>query len=102
MDGEQADLLRVHSLLAAANAAVERLIESGTGPLTPAEKLLTATAIQLARTIDPKSLAEGVRWAEAYQAGDEAWAVLRSVPGDNATVTYLGHLSREQRAILGR
>lgn len=102
MDGDQAALLRLHSLLGAANQLLENLIRDAAPPLTEAERLLASVAIQLARTVDAKSLAEGVRWAEAYHADQEAWAVIRSVPGDNATVTYFGRLSREQRQLLGR
>lgn len=100
MDDRDQQLLALSAQLRAALQTVERLSD---GPkMTDDERRIVAVSAMATERHQPRTRADVLRFAAAVEAGDEAWLVIRSVPGENRTdATYCSVLPGEVRKVLG-
>lgn len=100
MRDETHHLLRLRGLLDTAHEIVDRLADDA--PPTDEERAVLAAAMRAMNASQPRTRADIVRFVDAIQGGDEAWLVVRSIPGESRVeAVYTTKLSPSVRKNLG-
>lgn len=96
-------LLATRALLTSAAETIDRLVLADpNAPRSPEDREILAVTAMIAEGLRPRSKADMLRFARAVKAGDPAWLVVHSLPGEHrADASYHAHLAPEVRRALG-
>lgn len=83
MDDTTRTVLAARAMVVAAREMLDRALDTVIGvPRGDDDREIVATTAMITETYRPRSRADAVRFVRAVKAGDEAWLVVRSVPGE--------------------
>lgn len=100
---DEATIMRAVGHIDAAAEQLRRALEETR--MTGDELELASTALSAIGALGPRSRRDALAWARAVKQGFECWLVVHVVPEDDGTrleLRYHGHLTKEQRAVIGR
>lgn len=102
MKDQSRELLAIRSMLSSTIERIDLLaLEDDEVPRSDDEREIVAVCAMLAATYLPRSKADVLHFARAVLAGDDAWLIVHSLPGEHrADAAYHAHLNPATRHAL--